>query len=75
MHLPTGAMLALIIILLVGACETMLPTGGASQPADRVENNTNDGGSSRRRRDGRRQRGWRRLLIRPHLRKLLRASA
>ena len=46
MHLPTGAMLALIIILLVGACETMLPTGGASQPADRVENNTNDGGSS-----------------------------
>jgi hypothetical protein len=46
MHLPTGAMHALTIILFVGACETMLPTEGASPPADLLENNTNDGGSS-----------------------------
>ena len=46
MHLPTGAMLALIIALLMGACETMLPTEGASPPTDHLENDTNDGGSS-----------------------------
>ena len=47
MHLPTGAMLALLIIFLVGACQTVPPTEGASPPADHaLENNTNDGGSS-----------------------------
>ena len=37
MNLPIGAGLALAIILLVAACETMNPTEGASPPADLVE--------------------------------------
>jgi hypothetical protein len=45
MPLPIGAVLALAVILLVGACETTEPTEGASPPADLIEE-PEDGGSS-----------------------------
>jgi hypothetical protein len=51
MTLPIGAVLALAVILLVGACETMQPTEGASPPADLIEEEPDDGGSSEGGRD------------------------
>jgi hypothetical protein len=51
MTLPIGAVLALTVILLVGACETMQPTEGASPPANLIEEEPDDGGSSEGGRD------------------------